>query len=153
MFKPLRAGLVAAALSAQLAACSSVPYAQREAQRLAAYQAAAGAPVQDFHVYHALWSWESLGHDQAVVYTQADRAWLLDVPGCIDLPYAHAIALTSSLSRVRVGLDQVLTGRANFPCFIRRIRPVNVRQLRLERGKQRRIDTVARPRAGLTVAH
>jgi len=72
--------LVAAVLAA---GCSSVPLAQRQA----AYAAAAGAPVNSFRFFTPLWSWEALGPDQVVIYTKPKEAWLLDVPGCTDLPF------------------------------------------------------------------
>lgn len=139
------AAMLAALLTLMLAACSSVPYQQRVAERRAAYEAAAGAPVQSFRLLHSLWSWESLGEDDLVVFTRSDRAWLLEVPGCTDLPFANAIALTSSINEVRVGFDQVLTGRANFPCFIRQIRPIDVKLLKLEREQRGDGEKVARP--------
>ena len=48
------------ALAVLLAACSSVPYAQRLQQRQAAYVAAAGAPVRSFRLVfgHSIYSWE-----------------------------------------------------------------------------------------------
>ena len=139
--------IVAIFVSTLLAGCSSVPYAQVQAQRKAAYEAAAGAPVKSFRFTRTLWSWEPLGQEYVAVYTRPDQAWLLNVPGCIDLPLANAIGLTSSVSEVRVGFDQVLTGRANFPCFIRQIRPIDVARLKGEQARQRTINAAPRPAA------
>lgn len=131
------------ALAATLGACSSVPYAQREAQRQAAYEAAAGAPVRSFHFYN-LYSWEPLGDSQVAVYTQANRAWLLDVGQCQYLGFANTIGLTSFAGDVSVNFDKVLVGRGYPPCFISKIRPVDVARLKLEQQAQRTIN--AEPR-------
>ncbi|MGN6655866.1 MAG: DUF6491 family protein [Rhodanobacter sp.] len=127
-------------LVAVLAACSSVPLAQREQQRQAAYASAAGAPVRSFHFF-TLWSWEPLGDRQVVVYTRPSQAWLLDLDGpCQDLPFTQAIGLTSSSGTVFNRFDKVLVGRSSMPCMITQIRPVDVRQLRVAQEAQRKID-------------
>ncbi|MGN6704704.1 MAG: DUF6491 family protein [Rhodanobacter sp.] len=132
------------ALVAVLSACSSVPLAQREQQRQAAYASAAGAPVRSFHFF-TLWSWEPLGDHQVVVYTRPSQAWLLDLDGpCQNLPFTQAIGLTSSSGTVFSRFDKVLTGGPYAPCVISQIRPVDVRQLRIAQEAQRRIE--AKPR-------
>ena len=136
--------LIAAALATVLAACSSVPYAQRQQQRQAAYAAAAGAPVRSFH-YFNLWSWEPLSDSELVVYTEPNRAWLLDLDGtCQNLQFTQAIGLTSSVSEVSVRFDKVLTGRRYIPCTIMQIRPIDVKKLRVEQEAQRKINTQPR---------
>jgi hypothetical protein len=134
---------MAVALAAVLGACSSVPYAQRMAQRQAAYAAAAGAPVRSFHFFN-LYSWEPLGDSQVAVYTQVNRAWLLDVSICQNLEFTNAIGLTSFGGDVSVNFDKVLVGHGYPPCFITKIRPVDVAKLKLERQAQRKIDAAPR---------
>ncbi|MEO6925341.1 MAG: DUF6491 family protein [Rhodanobacter sp.] len=137
--------LITAILAGALAACSSVPYAQRQQQRQAAYVAAAGTPVQSFHFF-SLWSWEPLSDSELVVYTQPNRAWLLGLDGhCQNLEFTQAIGLTSSVGEVSARFDKVLTGRQYSPCRIMQIRPVDVKRLRIEQEAQRKID--AQPRA------
>lgn len=131
------------ALAGMLAACSSVPYAQRASERQAAYAAAAGAPVRSFSFF-SLYSWEPLGDTQLAVYTRPNQAWLLDLGGCQDLNFVNSIGLTSSVNQVMVGFDKVLTGRHNFPCTITRIRPVDVKSLKIAQQKQRQINSEAR---------
>lgn len=135
---------IAAALTLALGACSSVPYAQRLAQRQAAVAAAAGAPVNSFRFF-TLYSWEPLGDRQLVVYTQPNKAWLLDVSPCLNLPYANAIGLTSSVNEVSINFDRVLTGRDFAPCVISKIRPLDVAQLKQAQQAQRKIEAEARP--------
>ena len=127
-------------LAAALAACSSVPRAEREAQRRADYEAAAGPSQRSFRYFGNLWSWEPLGKDLLVIYTRPSEAWLLTVSGCTDLEYTNAIGLTSSFRQVSVGFDKVLTGRRDFPCTITGIRPVNVKQLKASQAERRTIE-------------
>ena len=137
--------LLAGVAAVLLAGCASVPRAERLSQRQAAYAAAAGAPVNSFRFYTQLWSWEDLGPDQVVVYTKPKEAWLLDVPGCLELPFANAIGLTSNLNQVSINFDKVITGRNNIPCTIQRIRPVDVGRLKAVQQQQRQIKTEPRP--------
>jgi hypothetical protein len=107
--------LMGAVLVASLAACSSVPYAQRMSNRQAAYAAAAGEPVRNFRFFE-LYSWEPLGNSQLAVYTRPNEAWLLTVSGpCPDLDFTNVIGLTSNLHEVSINFDKVLTGRADPP--------------------------------------
>lgn len=138
--------LLAGIAAAVVAGCSSVPYAQRLAERQAAYTAAAGAPVNHFSFFVPMWSWEPLGSDQVVVYTKPKEAWLLDVPGCTELPYANAIGVTSNIHQVSINFDKVVTGRNELACTIRQIRPVDVAKLRTLQREQRSVT--AEPRAG-----
>jgi hypothetical protein len=127
-----------------LAACSSVPYAQRQAERLAEYTAVAGAPVNNFRFF-TLYSWEPLGDTTLAVYTRPNEAWLLDLDGgCRDLAFTPAIGLTSNLNQVSVRFDQVLTGRNQFPCTITRIRPLDIRRMKAAQQERRALN--AQPR-------
>lgn len=141
-----------AALAVLLGACSSVPYAQRQAQRQAVYASAAGAPVRSFHFYN-LYSWEPLSDTQLAVYTQANRAWLLDVNLCQNLQFANAIGLTSFAGDVSVNFDKVLAGRNFPPCFITQIRPIDVAKLKLEQQAQRKIDAEPREQGAAPASH
>lgn len=134
-------------LAAALVACSSVPRAEREAQRRADYEAAAGPSQRSFRYFGNLWSWEPLGKDLLVIYTRPSEAWLLTVSGCTDLEYTNAIGLTSSFRQVSVGFDKVLTGRRDFPCFITAIRPVDVKRLKAAQTERRAIEEQPRSAA------
>ena len=140
----LKRTLLAGAAIALVAGCASVPYAQHLTQRQAAYTAAAGAPVNSFRFFTPLWSWEELGPDQVVIYTRPKEAWLLDVPGCTELPFANAIGLTSNLNQVSINFDKVITGRNNMPCTIQRIRPIDVGKLKAVQQEQRQVKTEPR---------
>lgn len=142
MSKPMR--LMFVVLVGLLTACSSVPFAQRQQQRQAAYAAATGAPVKSFHFF-TLWSWEPLSDSELVIYTRPNQAWLLDLDGrCQNLSFTNTIGLTSSNGEVWVRFDKVQVGRDYIPCTIMQIRPIDVKQLRIEQEAQRRIN--AQPR-------
>jgi len=127
------------------AACSSVPYAQRQADRLAEYTAAAGAPVSSFR-FLSLYSWEPLSDTELAVYTRPNQAWLLDIDGgCTALAYTQSIGLTSYMHQVTAGFDKVLTGHRDIPCTIARIRPVDVTHLKEAQKARREIHE--QPRA------
>jgi hypothetical protein len=137
--------LMAVLLAGALAACASVPYAQRLQQRQQAYSAAAGAPVQSFRlVLGSIYSWEPLSDTQLVVYTQPTRAYLLDVWPCSNLTFTNGIGLTSFANQVQVGFDKIFTGRGYVPCMIKQIRPVDLAQFKLEKESQRHIDSLQR---------
>jgi len=104
---------------------------QREQARLAAIHAAAGKPVNSFsYTATSMYSWEPLGEHELLVYTRPNKAWLLDVGLCPQLPYAVAIGLTSHVGQVSSMLDSVLVGGGDYPCSIQRIRPVDVAELK-----------------------
>ena len=120
--------------------CSSVPYAQRVAQRQADYAAAAGVPVRSFHFFGRLDSWTSLDDRTIAVWTRPSEAWLLDLDGpCNDLDFTPFIGLTSSAGTVNARFDKVLvrnTGGINLPCIIQTIRPLDVKAIKqAERGE------------------
>lgn len=144
----LKSVLAAVAVVAALGGCARVgaDYTSRTDARQQAYAAAAGTPVNSFH-YFSLWSWEPLGDRQLAVYTRANEAWLLDLDGrCSNLEFTNHIGLTSSASEVSVKFDRVLTGPRDAPCFIKQIRPVDLKKLNSpQEGKPREVEEAPRP--------
>ena len=105
--------------------------AQRDQAHLAAVHAAAGKPVGSFnYMMSTLYSWEPLSENELLIYTRPDKAWLLNVGLCQELPYTTAIGLTSHVGQVSTGLDSVVVNRGNFPCRIQKIQPVDVKLLK-----------------------
>jgi Family of unknown function (DUF6491) len=141
--------LTAVLLGTLLAACASVPYAQRLQQRQQAYSASAGAPVRSFRLPMgaSIYSWEPLSETQLVIYTLPNRAYLLDVWPCNNLTFTNAIGLTSFADQVQTGFDKVLTGRGYIPCVIKQIRPVDLAQFKLGKQEQHHVDTLPRDNA------
>ncbi|MDR3447205.1 MULTISPECIES: DUF6491 family protein [unclassified Dyella] len=140
--------LAAVAVVAALGGCTRVgkDYTSRMEARQQAYAAAAGDPVNSFH-YFSLWSWEPLSDEQLAIYTRSNEAWLIDLDGrCRNLEFTNHIALTSSASEVSVKFDRVLTGPPDPPCFIKQIRPVDLKKLDSpQQGKPREVEETARP--------
>ena len=140
--------LTALAVVAALSACTRVgkDYTSRMEARQQAYAAAAGEPVSSFR-YFSLWSWEPLSDSELAIYTRSNEAWLLDLDGkCRNLEFTNHIALTSSASEVSAKFDRVITGGADAPCFIKQIRPVDIKKLNSpQEGKPREIEEAARP--------
>ncbi|ULU26672.1 DUF6491 family protein [Dyella terrae] len=140
--------LAAVAVVAALGGCTRVgkDYTSRMEARQQAYVAAAGDPVNSFH-YFSLWSWEPLSDEQLAIYTRSNEAWLIDLDGrCRNLEFTNHIALTSSASEVSVKFDRVLTGPPDPPCFIKQIRPVDLKKLDSpQQGKPREVEETARP--------
>jgi hypothetical protein len=140
--------LAAVAVVAALSACTRIgkDYTARMEARQQAYVTAAGEPVNSFH-YFNLWSWEPLSDSALAVYTRPDEAFLLDLDGrCRNLEFTNHIALTSSASEVSARFDRVITGPADAPCFIKQIRPVDIKKLDSpQQGKPREVEEAARP--------
>jgi hypothetical protein len=108
----------------------------------------AGPPIAGFHAFR-LHSWESIGSDQLVIWSNPWDAYLLTVwPTCIGLPFAHAIGLkthTGSVSR----LDSiVLPDRTHCPISdIRRIDLKKVHEARDARAAATRNSAQGAPTA------
>jgi len=140
------------ALAAAIGGCSSTPRPSA-AERLALYQAHAGAEVRSFPLFGRLNGWSPLGDQALVVWTRPSEAWLLELAGrCQDLDYATAISLTSSGSQVHARFDEVIplgpmVGEvARIPCRIQSIRPVDAKAVRQAQQELREAST--RPRSG-----
>ncbi|MCK7594070.1 DUF6491 family protein [Pseudomarimonas salicorniae] len=109
-------------------ACSSTPPLQRMEARLAEIESVAGEPVESFHFWR-LDRWEPLGRKHVAVWTQIDKAWLIEVrEPCFGLDYATSIGLSSTGQRVFQNFDVVHVDTQR--CRIAEIRPVDVRALR-----------------------
>jgi hypothetical protein len=142
-----RSFIAASVLAGLLAACSNVPYAKRTSDRLAAYTAAAGAPVKSFRFFSPLYSWEPLSDTQLVVYTKPREAYLLDLDACVNLQVTNGIGLTSNLGQVEVRFDRVITRSPRIPCVISKIRPVDIAHLKAVQQAQRKVEEDQRPPA------
>lgn len=114
-----------------LAGCATSSPKQRDADSLARYQEFAGEPVDSFHL-RRLQSWVSLGREHFAVYTSLNEAWLIEVwQPCNGLDFAHAIALTSTGSRVYARFDSVRFEQQT--CRIQQIRKVDARAMKAAR--------------------
>ena len=117
--------LVAAAL---LASCSGIPLKQREAAERARFEAYAGKPVDHFTWLTHYEGWEPIAHDQLVVWTDINQAYLITVfSPCTDLMFARRIGLTSTADTVYAHFDSVRA--EGWRCIIDTIRPVDYRRM------------------------
>jgi len=128
-----------------LAACSSAPYAKKTQDRLQAYTAAAGAPVNNFGFYPPIYSWEPLSNTQLVVYTKPKQAYFIDLAACVNLQVTTGIGLTSNSNQVAVGFDKVIPFDTHTPCTIAKIRPIDMVHLKAVQQAQRKIEQRPRP--------
>jgi len=125
--------LIATLAAAVMSGGCATPHASRMADQLALYRAHAGPPVPDFPYYHAFTQWTPLGRDALAIWISPTRAYLLDVPGCPDLEWAHGIQVTDSVGRVSARFDRVRplgVGTVTAPCRIEQIRPLDTRAIR-----------------------
>ena len=121
----MKISLVATVLGASLlTACATGPKLD--------YTDYAGEPVKSFYMSHGDFDgWNAVSRDQLVVWTGMNKAYLLRVAGyCPDLPYAHAIAITSTANTVDK-FEKVIVGRDR--CLINEIRPIDTKQLKADR--------------------
>jgi hypothetical protein len=106
----------------------------RDTEKLAIYQAHAGAPVDSFQYFGSINGWTPLGDSAIALWTRPREAWLLDLYGpCPDIPYAQAISVSNQTGRVSARFDKVLargSGSIDIPCTIRQIRPLDVSAIR-----------------------
>jgi len=136
---------------ALLAGCPGTPRLSDE-ERLARYQAYAGEPVDRFTQLR-IDNWESLDSNKLVLWNGRNEAYLLTVwDTCADLRHAQTITVISSSSHTVSVFDKIkvlkdprfgpmMTGFDT--CPIREIRPINVKQLRVDEDaakKQREAD-------------
>lgn len=104
-----------------------------EAQDYVVY---AGEPVSGFSS-RSIDDWTSVSETQLVVWTGVNQAWLLTVRGqCRELRRATRIGVSSTAGRV-TRFDRILVD--GVPCLIDEIRPVDVRQLKADRAREREL--------------
>lgn len=116
-----------------LASCTTNP-AQRDADRRALYSAHAGEPVSSFRYFGSLNGWTPLGEGAVALWTRPNQAYLVTLKGrCPDLDFASAISVSSQFNTVYKNFDKVTPlsrGTMSIPCYIREIRPLDVKAIR-----------------------
>jgi hypothetical protein len=141
--------LLSIAVASSVAACAATDGLNQE-QRLSAYQASAGEPVNAFSIFGPVDGWTDLGDRNLAVWTSGNEAYLLELATpCPDLSEAFAIGLTQSGQRVASGFDGVIvrgpiTTVTPAPCMISRIRPVDIQELEAREDEFKTVDMVTR---------
>jgi len=130
-----------------MTACSTAPR-MSTADRLALYQAHAGAPVNSFRLGHNF-TWTSLGDEALAVWSGPNQGHLLEFrTRCTGLGFASRINITNSMSMVSARFDSVqirtAPGAPLQSCRIWTIRPLDVRALNDSKREIRNVEAVER---------
>ena len=124
--------LAIAVAMAALSGCAST--GMDAAEKLAAYQAAAGEPVDSFNYFGRINGWTPLDDRHIAVWTRPREAFLLTFAGsCSDIDFAPVISLTSQANRVYAGFDKVMAHNRTgiqMPCRIQEIRPLDTARVK-----------------------
>jgi hypothetical protein len=128
--KALRIAFATLALAAS--ACATMS----ETDKLALYRAHAQPPVKSFHYFSRIDGWTPLGDTALAIWTRPNEAYLLEIDGpCPDLDFAQAIGLSNQFGTVYARFDKVIPHLGAglpqpIPCFIREIRPLDVKAIK-----------------------
>ena len=120
-----------AALSATLLLAGCMSNGGTRAERLAAYQSHAGAPVKQIRYYNPI-GWEEVDDDHILLTMRPKEVWLMKLSGpCLDFGNSSpALAISSQAGFVSSGFDRVSIGGSNLSCRIEEIRPVDTMAMR-----------------------
>ena len=117
-----------------LAGCAS--QGATKEQRLAAYQAHAGAPVRKIPYFNPI-GWEEIDDDHILVTMRPKEVWLMRLSGpCLEYDGGSAVLVISSAAGyVSSGFDRVATGSSTISCRIEEIRQVDTIAMRAARDQ------------------
>ena len=112
-----------------LAACATGRMS--DGDRLALYDAHAGAPVKQIHFYNAM-GWDRIDDEHVLLSMRPSETWLLKVSGpCLDWGSASPVLrLSSTGPYVMAKFDRILTEGSPVSCRIEEIRPVDAKAVR-----------------------
>ena len=102
-----------------------------DTDRLALYDAHAGAPVKQIRFYNAM-GWDRIDDEHVLLNMRPKETWLLKVSGpCLDWGSASpTLRLSSSGAYVMAKFDRILTEGSPVSCRIEEIRPIDVKAVR-----------------------
>lgn len=131
-------------LLAVLGASACASNRPSEADRLAMYEAHAGAPVKQIRNVNAM-GWERVDDQHVILSTRPTESWLLEVSGpCLDWGSGSPLLrLSSTGPYVMAKFDRILTEGSPVSCRIEEIRPIDVKAVRAAQDAAR-----AQPSAG-----
>lgn len=117
-----------------LAGCMSHGPTQEE--RLAAYEAHAGAPVKRVRYYNPI-GWEEIDDQHILVTMRPKEVWLMRLSGpCLDYGGGSPLlTISSSAGYVSSGFDRVATGDSGISCRIEEIRQIDTIAMRAARNQ------------------
>jgi hypothetical protein len=139
--------LVILAVVVPLAACAATLTPKQRAAHAARVQAAALAPVTHINlVNNGFYAWHAINDHQVVAYLTPRRAYLLDLPPCPGLEQTPAIVITSRMGQISINFDTITTSLVGVPCPIKRIRPLDLEQLKASpTGTNMNVELEPRP--------
>lgn len=127
---------IASLVLAVLTGCASGPPRIEGNDTLQRYLRYAGDPVDRFNTMTGIDSWESVDSSHIVLRTGFNKAYLITLwSGCPDVDFANRIRVVSTMSNSVSRLDKVIVGREQ--CAIREIRPVDIRQMKVDQSTTR----------------
>ena len=131
-------------LLAVLGASACASNRPSDADRLAMYEAHAGAPVKQIRNVNAM-GWERVDDQHVILSTRPTESWLLEVSGpCLDWGSGSPLLrLSSTGPYVMAKFDRILTEGSPVSCRIEEIRPIDVKAVRAAQDAAR-----AQPAAG-----
>ena len=105
-----------------------------DTDRLAMYDAHAGAPVKQIRFYNAM-GWDRIDDEHVLLSMRPSETWMLKVSGpCLDWGSASPVLrLSSTGPYVMAKFDRILTQGSPVSCRIEEIRPIDVKGLRAAR--------------------
>ena len=106
---------------------------ESDEERIARYEQFAGEPITQVKNFQ-LWRHELLDDNRLMVWGKPGQTYLLTFrEPCVDIEWARALGLSSTLGTVRADYDYVSARGQR--CYIRTIRPVNERAMREAKKK------------------
>ena len=120
---------------ASLGAACATDASLRDAERLALYQAHAGAPVRSFQYFGSLNGWTPLGEEAVALWTRPNEAYLLSFNGTLPGPGFRVRdqrdqPVRAPCTRSSTRWSCSAAARSTIPCYIREIRPLDVKAIK-----------------------
>ena len=111
-----------------LAACATNRMSDND--RLAMYQAHAGAPVKQIRNHDPI-SWDRIDDQHVLLATRPNESWLLTVSGpCLDWGSSSPVMVLSSTGPYVTKFDRISIPGSPMSCQIQEMRPVDVKAVR-----------------------
>lgn len=131
---PLRLAVILPAALLLVAGCMSG--GATRAERLAAYQAHAGAPVRQIRYYSPI-GWEEVDDEHILLTMRPRETYLMRLSGpCLDFDAGSPVLVISSTAGyVARGFDRVSVGASRLSCRIEEIRPLDMQAVRAAEAK------------------
>lgn len=132
--KRISTALFAVSMTLLVSGCASGG-GMRDADKLALFQAHAGAPLKNIPYTSSPIGWESVDDEHLLLTMTPRKAYLMTLSGpCLDYDAgSSALVLSSQVGRVSAKFDRVTIGDPQFSCRIEEIREVDMVSMRKAR--------------------